>query len=42
MKKGSFRLNVYELAIVCYAGTIRGAIAFALIQSLPNHPKDVT
>lgn len=31
--KGSrkFRLNIYELGVICYAGSIRGAIAFALI-----------
>lgn len=26
-----FRLNVYELGMITYAGVIRGAIAFALI-----------
>lgn len=31
IKKKKFRLNIYELSIISYAGSIRGAIAFALI-----------
>lgn len=38
--KKNWRVNNWELSILWYAGTIRGAIAYALIQSLPNKKDD--
>ena len=35
MKK-KFRLNRYELGIIWFSGTIRGAVAFALIKTIGN------
>ena len=35
-------INVYELIFITYAGMIRGAIAFALVLTLPYQKKDGT
>lgn len=40
MKK-TWKVNLYELGIVWFAGIIRGSVAFALILSLtPENPED--
>lgn len=33
-------INFYELVFITYAGMIRGAIAFALVLTLPYQPED--
>jgi len=35
-KRRNWRLNRYEMWIIWFSGIIRGAIAFALIQTLPS------
>lgn len=32
-KRKSWKVNIYELSIIWFAGLIRGAVAFALIQT---------